>query len=84
MHLEYASPCIPSIVSTVLYTILHPQRRVFNRETHALGPITACMFCLTIYHMVQELKSDFKVFYLDDGTIGCSSADIVDDLIWYN
>ena len=31
-----------------------------------LGPL---LFCLTIHPLITPLKSEFKVFYLDDGTI---------------
>ena len=37
------------------------------------------MFCLSTHHLCQELKSEFFVFYLDDGSIGGSSADVLDD-----
>ena len=42
-----------------------------------LGPL---LFCLTIYPMVQQLKSEFRVFYLDDGTVGGSLQDVLWDL----
>ena len=28
------------------------------------------LFCLTVQPLVLKLKSEFKVFYLDDGTLG--------------
>ena len=42
-----------------------------------LGPL---LFCLTIHPMVQQLKSEFRVFYLDDGTVGGSMQDVLGDL----
>ena len=42
-----------------------------------LGPL---LFCLTIHPMVQQLKSEFRVFYLDDGTVGSSMQDVFWDL----
>ena len=32
-----------------------------------LGPL---LFCLAIHPLVERLKSTFKVFYMDDATIG--------------
>jgi hypothetical protein len=33
-------------------------------------PIGPLLFCLSIQDLVSSLKSEYKVFYLDDGTIG--------------
>ena len=38
-----------------------------------LGPF---LFCLAIQPLVLKLRSEFKVFYLDDGTIGGKAEDI--------
>jgi hypothetical protein len=43
-----------------------------------LGPL---LFCLAIHHIITSLKSDFKVFYLDDGTLGGSLDDVHSDLL---
>ena len=37
-----------------------------------LGPL---LFCLSIHDLVSSLKSEYKVFYLDDGTIGDTLED---------
>ena len=42
-----------------------------------LGPL---LFCLVIQDLISSLKSEFCVFYLDDGTLGGSLADIRSDL----
>ena len=42
-----------------------------------LGPM---LFCLGIHNMVSSLSSEFKAFYLDDGTLGGSVEDMVADL----
>ena len=39
-----------------------------------LGPP---LFCLTIQRLVLKLKSEFKVFYLDDGTLGGPVQDVL-------
>jgi hypothetical protein len=41
-----------------------------------LGPL---LFCLTIHTLVAQLRSEFRVFYLDDGSIGGSVEDVLHD-----
>ena len=41
-----------------------------------LGPL---LFCLTIYPLIQQLKSEFRIFYLDDGIMGGCLPDILHD-----
>lgn len=41
-----------------------------------LGPL---LFSLTIHQLLVSLKSEFKIFYLDDGTIGGPLEDVVAD-----
>ena len=43
-----------------------------------LGPL---LFCLTIHKVVESLKSEFKVFYLDDGTLGGTPYDVKNDIL---
>ena len=42
-----------------------------------LGPL---LFSLTIHQLILSLKSDLRLFYLDDGTIGGSLDDVIADL----
>ena len=42
-----------------------------------LGPL---LFCLAIHRMTKSLTSEFKVFYLDDGTLGGQLDDVLHDL----
>ena len=42
-----------------------------------LGPL---LFCLTIHPLITPLKSEFRVFYLDDGTIGGAEEEVLRDL----
>ena len=41
-----------------------------------LGPL---LFCLVIHHLVLRLKSEFRVFYLDDGTLGGTEVEVLQD-----
>ena len=43
-------------------------------------PLGSMLFCLGIHNLVSSLSSEFRVFYLDDGTIGGSLEDIQADL----
>ena len=56
-------------------TVLLSQKGV--HQGYSLGPL---LFCLTIHPMVLQLKSEFKVFYLDDGTLGGSLPEGLEDL----
>ena len=42
-----------------------------------LGPL---LFCLAIHDLIVNLKSEFKVFYLDDGTLAGPVEDVKHDL----
>ena len=42
-----------------------------------LGPL---LMCLTIYDMLKNLGSEFRVFYLDDGTLGGSLDEVLGDV----
>ena len=41
-----------------------------------LGPL---LFCLAIHDLVQQLQSEFNVFFLDDGTLGGSLEEVLED-----
>ena len=45
-------------------------------------PIGPLLFCLSIHDLDSSLKSEYKVFYLDDGTIGGTLGDISADLAY--
>ena len=42
-----------------------------------LGPL---LFCLSIHNMCSQLKSELRIFYLDDGTLGGTLTDVLQDL----
>ena len=41
-----------------------------------LGPF---LFCLTIHPMVKSVESEFRIFYLDDGTLGGHVSEVLRD-----
>ena len=55
-------------------TIVHSAEGV--QQGDPLGPL---LFCLAIHPLTQQLKSEFCVFYLDDGTVGGSEHDVLHD-----
>ena len=44
-------------------------------------PLRPLLFCLTIHPMVLKLRSELRVFYLDDGTIGGNLEGVLSDLL---
>ena len=80
---EFAPELFPFVYSThekysSLFcgdTVLLSQEGV--QQGDPLGPL---LFCLTIHPMVLQLKSEFKVIYLDDGTLGGSLPEVLEDL----
>ena len=42
-----------------------------------LGPL---LFCIAIHDLISAIRSEFAVFYLDDGTLGGSLEDVTSDL----
>ena len=71
VHSAYSSPSI----------LLWDDVEVNSSEGVQQGdPIGPLLFCLTIHKLISNLKAEFNVFYLDDGTIGGKLDDIFDDL----
>ena len=44
-----------------------------------LGPL---LFCLSIHDLLVNLRSEFRVFYLDDGSLGGSVKEVKSDLLY--
>ena len=42
-------------------------------------PLWTSAFCLTIHNMCSQLKSELRMFYLDDGTLGGIFNDMLHD-----
>ena len=72
--LAFTSYCQPSFLFFGNY-IIHSCEGV--QQGDPLGPL---LFCLAIQDLITSLKSEFNVFYLDDGTLGGSLEDIKSDL----
>ena len=68
--LAFTSYCQPSSLFFSNY-IIHSCEGV--QQGDPLGPL---LFCLAIHDLITLLKSEFNVFYLDDGTLGGSLKDI--------
>ena len=47
------------------------------QQGDSLGPL---LFSLTVHHFLGSLRSEFKIFYLDDGTLGSDLHDVSEDL----
>ena len=48
-----------------------------EQQGDPLGPL---LFCLSIHDLCSQLKSEFNVWYLDDGSVGGTREDISHDL----
>ena len=67
VHSAYSSPSL----------LFWGNRLLQSAEGVQQGPL---LFCLTIHHLVLQLRSEFCAWYLDDGTLGGSPDDVLDDL----
>ena len=66
LPLVHSAYCVPS--SLFIGNVTIPSSEGVQ-QGDPLGPL---LFCLTIHHMVQQLRSEVCLFYLDDGTLrGC-------------
>ena len=72
--LVFSSYSAPSILFFSENTI--PSREGVQ-QGDPLGPL---LFCLTIHPVLQQLSSEFKIFFLDDGTIGGDIDTVSEDL----
>ena len=71
VHSVYCSPSFLMWGEEVIYSSEGVQ------QGDPLGPL---LFCLTIHKLCMKLKSEFNVFYLDDGTVGGYCDDVVQDV----
>ena len=56
-------------------TIIPSQEGV--QQGDPLGPL---LFCLVIHPLVKNLKSELKIFYLDDGLLGSIGTEVLNDI----
>ena len=78
---------VPELLPLVLSAYGAPSCLLFGQEIiqsaegvqqgDPLGPL---LFCLTIHNMVEQLRSQLNVFYLDDGNLGGSLEEVLHDL----
>ena len=78
---------VPRIFPLAFSAYRYPSLLFFDRHTilSAEGvqqgdPIGPLLFCLAIHDLISSLRSEFKVFYLDDGTLGGTLDDVKADL----
>ena len=68
IHSAYSSPSSLFFGESVL------QSSEGVQQGDPLGPL---LFCLTIHDMLMQLRGEFGVFYLDDGTLGGSLEEVL-------
>ena len=66
---------VPEFLPFVQYTYCAPSSLFWvdrllqsSEGVHQEDPIGSLLFCLIIYQLTLQMKSEFGVFYLDDGT----------------
>ena len=84
--LEAARESIPELFPFVFSCYFSPSTLFLHKTTlqsaegvqqgDPLGPL---LFCLTIHPLITHLKSEFRVFYLDDGTIRGAEAEVLQE-----
>ena len=70
VHSAYEKP------SSLFYGDLSLHSAEGIQQGDPLGPL---LFCLTIHPICLRLRSEFKVFYLDDGTLGGTTSEVLAD-----
>ena len=61
-------------------SLFHGETTILSQEGVQQGdPLGPMLFCLTIHPMLKYLKSELRAFYLNDGTLGGTSSDIIQD-----
>ena len=73
-HFVYSAYSSPS---TLFWADKTLQSAEGVQQGDPLGPL---LFCLTIHELVSQLKSELRMFYLDDGTLGDSMEDLKHDV----
>ena len=73
--LVFSAYRFPSLYCTEV-TPLH----VSAEEVQQGDPLGPLLFCLGIHNLISSLGSQFRTFYLDDGTLGGSLNEIYSDL----
>ena len=69
--LEATTAYIPDLLPFVHSALLWGGHQLLSSEGIQQGdPLGPMLFCLTTHELVSSLRSEFKAFYLDDGTMG--------------
>ena len=80
IFLKFSPMCIYSCYS-IPSTLRFAHSYLSSEEGVQQGdPLGSLLFCLTIHPLILQLKPKFRVFYLDDGSLGGTGEDILHDL----
>ena len=81
--LKAVAELVPDFVYSVYYkpsSLFWGDKILQSSEGVQQGdPLGPFLFCLTIHYLTLQLRSEFCVFYLDDGTVGGSMEDVLQD-----
>ena len=77
---------VPELLLLILSAYESPSSLFFDEVVikssegvHQGDPLGTLLFCLTTHNMVQQLRSELNLFYLDDGTLGGSLDEVLVD-----
>ena len=65
--------------STLYISLFGEDITPFSEGVQQGDPLGPLLFCLAVHDLVQQLQSEFNVFFLDDGTLGGSLEGVLED-----
>ena len=71
-------PLVTCAYSTPSFLFFGEDTIPFSEGVQQDDPLGPLLFCLAIHNLVQ-LQSEFNVFFLDDGTLGGSLEEVLED-----
>ena len=72
-------PLVTCAYSTPSFLFFGEDIIPFSEGVQQGDPLDPLPFCLAIHNLVQQLQSEFNVFFLDDGTLGSSLEEVLED-----
>ena len=72
-------PLVTCAYSTPSFLFFGEDIIPFSEGVQQGDPLDPLPFCLAIHNLVQQLQSELNVFFLDDGTLGGSLEEVLED-----
>ena len=79
-HMPDLYPLVHCCYSSCTH-LFYEEVTLLSREGVQQGdPLGPLLFCLAIHPLIEKLRSDLRIFYLDDGLIGGHAFDVSNDI----